>query len=177
MKCPECQNLVQQGSRSCDCGWRDGGVTDKAPPTASDFLFGSMLDARGHMPASCPRDVAGAIDWWQRLLEPRARDEQPLLVPVFGQGKQGNRWDDPYLTRLFFCLRVFIGMPRKYQDAIVRIREQENIFWRGDNWPFFLSDVKETLKMREVGVDVYRTESCMEYGKITGGELMPRADR
>jgi hypothetical protein len=78
--------------------------------------------------------------------------ENPAQVPV--RGKDGERWEWPYADRIRQSARVFVNCGAS-DVATLEHGAEEGVGWRGEPVPQYLEIVRETLKMREMGVQAY----------------------
>lgn len=106
-------------------------------------------------PDAMPTTPQEAIRWFLNLLEPKDEVfERPKHVPV--KTKKGvvlvTRY--PYVYRVHFAMKRFFIADPDFQRLIINARE-DKIFWRGDTREFFLTVIRETLNMREIGRDQY----------------------
>ena len=113
-----------------------------------------------------PRDVAL---WWIDMQEPPSMPaDAPRRVSM--PGDEGQRWICPYHERIRHTLRKFLSLHEHDQKIIMAARE-DKVFWRGDDMPFFMRVIDETVKMRKMGVEAYRIEALkkMKSCRLLGG--------
>lgn len=168
--CRECNAALLPGSTDCkSCGWRDvsSGTASNPRPSLAELKIDmrSILDAaRMEHPAhALPTNGDQAVEWFLNLIEPEHRTERPKEQS--SRKKDGGTWLWPYAERVKYLLRIYLAAPRELQQVVVAARD-DNIFWRGDDYPFFISVIDETEKMRELGFVEYRRQARAAMGRL-----------
>jgi len=171
--CPECNEPLLPGVNECSsCKWRapNVGASTHTRPVLGDLKSGllNILNAAtmDHPAHAMPTHAETAVAWFLNLVEPEHRTERPQQVS--GRGKQASSWRWPYAERVQYLMRVYLGAPIELQQLVVAARE-DGIFWRGDDYVFFVRVIDETEKMRELGLDEYRRQSRKAMGRLNLG--------
>ena len=165
--CPTCR-VPLKDPNNCGCGWQKGKSTDHSMPTIND-LKAALIDFITRWPQGKVPDRlkhADAADWFLKLLEPHKPHEAPHKVTVQGRGNETHhRWIWVYETRVKNCLAIYLTFSYEQQKTIVAARE-DKIFWRGDDFDYFMDVVNETLRMRYMGIAEYRKQCLERMGNI-----------
>ena len=119
-------------------------------PTAREEIF-KLLQKYGHKTGQDP------INYVLNLFEPIKPGEKRFTDKFTGITH------DRYAERIAYLFGKYLKMPKEMQDLIKGARAEE-IFWRGDEQKFFINLVKETQKMREMGVSEYRKQALSALG-------------
>jgi len=169
--CIECNAPLLPGSIDCKiCGWKAKGVSVAAggrPILAdleADMVQVLRTSSSDHPTHGIPKDENAAIDWFMRLVEPEHRTERPQEI----RNKSGQSWRWTYADRVLYLLRKYLVAPLELQQLVVAARE-DGIFWRGDDYPFFVCVIDETEKMRDLGLVEYRRQARAAMGSLNLG--------
>jgi hypothetical protein len=131
-----------------------------------DDLKSGMLDilnvaTMDHPVHAMPGDGSQAVTWFLNLVEAEHRTERPAEVIT----KQGKSWVWAYAERIKYLLRKYLMAPLELQQLVVAARE-DGIYWRGDDYPFFIIVIDETEKMRGMGLTEYRRQARAAMGRV-----------
>ena len=119
-----------------------------------------------HPVHAMPQQGDHAVEWFLNLVEPQHRTERPKEQS--SRKKDGGTWLWPYAERAKYLLRKYLEAPIKLQQVVVAARE-DKIFWRGEDYPFFVCVIDDTEKMRELGIVEYRRQARAEMGRLDLG--------
>jgi len=171
--CRECNAALLPGSTDCkSCGWRHpGSGTASSPRPGLDNLKADMLDILNaakmdHPVHAMPTHEPTAVGWFLNLVELEHRTERPKEQS--SRKKEGGAWVWPYAERVKYLLRKYLMAPLELQQLVVAARE-DKIFWRGDDYPFFVCVIDETEKMRGLGLVEYRRQSRAAMNRLSLG--------
>ena len=145
-------------------------LDESRPPFTVDLLADEIMRyerRRMPWPAGMPRDAKHAAKWWIARQKPaNERLEAPRQTSVVGQ-RDTRRWITPYADRLVASLRVFFKLDRKAQEFILAAHE-DNVFFNGDDLKVFRRIYDETMRMRSMDFETYRTEAVAKLKKLVG---------
>ena len=166
--CPQCDAPLLPGAVNCkNCMWAKDG-TEGNPRPILDNLKADMLDifntvTMDHPVHAMPRDSGQALIWFLTLVESEHRTERSTHVS--GRNKHGKSWQWPYADRVKHLLHKYLVAPLDLQQLVVAARE-DGIYWRGDDYLFFVCVIDETEKMRDLGLDEYRRQVRASMGRL-----------
>ena len=115
----------------------------------------NIVMAARKKPERMPESAFKAVSWFIRMVEPPGWGES-LREKHVSDGRMAWVW--PYADRVKRLLDVFLKSEKRLQDLIISARE-DKVFWRGDDFDFFIKVIAETENMREVGIGEYRKSS------------------
>ena len=145
----------------------------RKPPLSKDALARefrrlrrSFQNRRKPFPPEIPRDFLEAAQWWIRMQRPGNETyEIPRLVKV--TGSDTDRWVTPYADRLCASLRAYVELEQVERKFIAAAAE-DRVWYNGDNFEFFVQVYEETMNLRDIGLDAYRSEAMRNMGRLVG---------
>jgi len=120
----------------------------KSIPVLEEILINILQRQRDHgkrRPVMFPIDNLDAVNYWRGLMEP-ANDHSEDVEWVHTQ--KGGEWKTPYIDRMVYTLKKFMGLSNTHQAFIIDGIENKNTPWRGDDIDMYKSILEETQKMR-----------------------------
>lgn len=115
----------------------------------------NIIMAARKRPEKMPESAFEAVSWFIRLVEGQWWGESLREKPV---NTGGMVWIWPYADRVKYLLNIFLKADKKLQELVISARE-DKIFWRGDDFEFFVGVIDETEKMREAGIVKYKKQA------------------
>ena len=110
---------------------------DDRPPHAPSclaykigMLQRDLAEKRIAWPSEIPTKPLDAAQWWIERQEPCADDERPRLASC-AQVDARQRWQMPYLNRLFVTLAWYCCLPDSHRETILAA-QGDGVFWRGE---------------------------------------------
>ncbi len=109
-------------------------------------------------PTVMPDSAFEAANWFMRLIEPQRHYEKQVDRKT-KDGKTYYIWG--YADRVKSTLLIFLDIEKKLQELIVAAK-QDGIYWRGDDFDFFIKVIDEHEKMKTMGSEKYRKAAIAE---------------
>ena len=102
-----------------------------------------------------------AVRWFVSACIPpyNADYERPSVVSVAGD-RNATRWLTPYRDRVVDCARTYLAMGKE-DAAKLHAGVEDGVRWRGEPISQYLAIYRETMRMREIGVEAYRKQAVM----------------
>lgn len=135
-----------------------------APDTVE--LLAATLDEWQHrrqssLPTPLPMSSREAAKWWLSTMQ------EPEVIGETRRIQRGDStyWHLGYFTRTRQAMLNFLRLDRTQRETVIAAVE-DGIPYRGDDWEVFLRIIRETEKMREIGVAEYRAKSLAAFRSL-----------
>jgi len=146
---------------------------ETSPPEIVDFLSEVIASAIPHiknkkLPDFMPFNPRQAATWWIDQQEPADVYSERLEKVT----KDGNfqAWKTPYHDRLKRTISKFLALDKPHQLYVIEA-QKSGIPWRGDDFPFYITVMKEHIRMVEEGKDKYVPEAIKIIKNATIGAI------
>jgi hypothetical protein len=117
----------------------------------------------GRLPAPLPTDFHEAAKLWTTWYQQSRRHCEQTQQTTYGL-------IDPYITRLKTTAAAFLRMTDK-ERRFLRAGIEDGVQWLGERMDIYADIYGETMRMREMGVEAYRTEALENMNRKLGWRL------